>query len=184
MEEECQLREAVDSRLRIAVDTPPAAATEGGIEGEAGDMRLTSCFEAFRLYQCVLWGLQRGDNGEKAATVIFREMGQLTIANGGMVSKWFGAAIWRRLIRPISNFFYLHFSFLLFEVCIILFYHMSPFGLHEDRVPRIQFSTHVSRRHTGEHGGTHELDVATCVGLSGLSLWIDFTATSPCKKLF
>lgn len=41
MGEERQLQGAVDFRLHIAVDTLPAAATEGDIEGEAGDMRLT-----------------------------------------------------------------------------------------------------------------------------------------------
>lgn len=41
MGEERQLQGVVDFRLHIVVDILPAAATGGGIEGGAGDMRLT-----------------------------------------------------------------------------------------------------------------------------------------------
>lgn len=42
--EERQLQGAADFRPHIVADTPPAPATEGAIEGEAGDMRLTRFF--------------------------------------------------------------------------------------------------------------------------------------------
>lgn len=53
-----------------------------------------------------------------------------------MVNKWFGLLYEEGLYDRFLFFFSVAF-FLLFEVCIILFYYMSPFGLHEDHIPRI-----------------------------------------------
>lgn len=55
--EEHQLQGAADFRPHIVVDTPPALVTEGAIEGEAGDMRLTRRFFLlvflFKLLRCI-----------------------------------------------------------------------------------------------------------------------------------